>query len=105
MTKSDHKQAGFSIVETLLVLVVLAALAFVGYTFAGKQKTASQQASVSTSTQQDKVADSSGKEAETAASTASSSSNTVKTDVLKAVDIDNGETADTSTGGTTDEEN
>ena len=40
MSKTHKKQAGFTVVEGLLVLVVLAALVFVGYFFMNKQKSA-----------------------------------------------------------------
>ncbi len=52
MTKSYRKQAGFSVVEAVLVLVVVGALVFVGYMF--MQKRADSTATVPTSSSQAK---------------------------------------------------
>lgn len=81
MKTSYRKQAGFSVVEALLILVVLAALVFVGYTFMNKQKSTQEASSSGSSTSQQDSAESAD-------------------DVLKgAVNVDNGETANTDAGG------
>lgn len=51
MIRQHKNSAGFSVVEALLILVVLAALAFVGFTFAGKQKNVNKTASTPQTTQ------------------------------------------------------
>ncbi|MBP9852785.1 MAG: hypothetical protein QG629_272 [Patescibacteria group bacterium] len=49
MSKSYSKQAGFTVVEALIVVAVLAIVGFVGYTFT--QKRSEQQASTPQSSQ------------------------------------------------------